>query len=147
MLNKCQFASGRHFVLARWLAAAALLLLPLAGGCDNGGGGARLPVTGKVSFHGRPLPFGTIEFQSSKAVGGGPIKDGAFDVPAEHGVPPGIYRVTISAIRSPAVTPGPPGPEAKDAGEEIIPPEFNDNSDRTVEVKRGEPNQFNFDIP
>ena len=120
--------------------------LCLGGGCGREDG-SRLPVTGRVSFHGRPLPFGTIEFQSSKAVGGGPIADGSFSIPAEHGLQPGVYQVTISAIRSPAVTPGPPGPEAKDAGEEILPPEFNVKCDKTVEVKRGQSNQFDFDIP
>lgn len=141
MLIKWQFAD-------RWNCALGWLLLVLVvGGCDDGSAGHRLPVFGTVIFRGRPLPFGTIEFQSSKAVGGGPIDDGAYDIPAEHGLPPGVYQVTISAVRSPIVTPGPPGPDAKDAGEEMLPPEFNVKCDKTVEVKRGEPNKFDFEIP
>ncbi len=107
----------------------------------------RLPVSGTVSFRGRPLPFGTIEFQSSKAVGGGKIDEGQYDIPAEHGLPPGVYRVSISAIRSPLVKAGPPGPDAKDAGEEMLPPEFNVKGDRTIEVRRGADNTFHFEIP
>jgi hypothetical protein len=127
--------------------ACALAALLFVGGCNDGGAGHRLPVSGSVKFRGQPLPFGTIEFTSGRGIGGGPISRGAYDIPAEHGLPPGVYQVTISAIRSPQVTPGPPGPDAKDAGEEMLPPEFNVKCDKTVEVKRGEPNQFDFDIP
>jgi hypothetical protein len=124
-----------------------LVLILVLGGCGDGSGGNRLPVSGTVRFHGRPLPFGTIEFQSSKAVGGGPINDGKFDIPAEHGLLPGVYQVTISAIRSPMATAGPPGPDAKDGGEELLPPEFNVKCDKTIELKRGEPHKFDFEIP
>ena len=141
MHNQSQLSGSRTCRLG-WLLAAAVLLV---GGCNEGGG--RLPVSGKVSFHGQVLPFGTIEFQSGKAVGGGPIRSGLYSIPAEHGLLPGVYHVTISAIRSPPVKSGPPGPEAKDAGEEIIPPEFNVKCDKTIEVRRGEANQFDFDIP
>ncbi len=127
-----------------WIFTGCLLV---AGGCDDGSAGIRLPVSGQVTFRGNTLPFGTIEFQSGKAVGGGPIRGGAYEIPAEHGLPPGVYQVTISAVRSPRVTPGPPGPDAKDAGEELIPPEFNVKCDKTIEVKRGAPNEFDFDIP
>ena len=127
-----------------WLLAALVLI---AAGCSDRGSGLRLPVSGTVNYHGQALPFGTIEFTSGRAVGGGSISRGSYDIPAEHGLPPGVYQVTISAIRSPNVTPGPPGPDAKDAGEEMLPPEFNVKCDKTVEVKRGENNKFDFDIP
>lgn len=144
VLTKWQ--SAKHWTCPLgWLLPVAVLLA--AAGCNDAGGGGRLPVTGTVLYKGRPLPFGTIEFQSSKAVAGGPIGEGAYDIPAEHGLPPGVYQVTISAIRSPVVTPGPPGPDAKDAGEEMLPPEFNVKCDKTIEVKRGESNKFDFDIP
>jgi hypothetical protein len=117
----------------------------IAAGCSDRGSGLRLPVPGTVIT--TAAPFGTIEFTSGRAVGGGPISRGTYDIPAEHGLPPGVYQVTISAIRSPTVTPGPPGPDAKDAGEEMLPPEFNVKCDKTVEVKRGENNKFDFDIP
>lgn len=145
MLTKWQSADRWKCPLG-WLLTGLLLVL-IVGGCGDGSAGHRLPVFGTVSFHGRPLPFGTIEFQSRKAVGGGPIDEGKYDIPAEHGLPPGVYQVTISAVRSPIVTPGPPGPDAKDAGEELLPPEFNVKCDKTVEVKRGQSNKFDFEIP
>ncbi len=80
-------------------------------------------------------------------MGGGKIDEGQYDIPAEHGLPPGVYQVTISAIRSPMVKAGPPGPDAKDAGEEILPAEFNVKCDKTIEVRRGEVNEFDFEIP
>lgn len=131
----------------RWLGWLPVMLLLAVSGCSGGDSGVRLPVSGKVKFRGQSLPFGTIEFQSTKAVGGGPIRGGAYEIAAEHGLPPGVYQVTISSIKAPPVKPGPPGPDAKDAGEELIPPEFNVKCDKTVEVRRGTPNQFNFDIP
>jgi hypothetical protein len=130
----------------RQFAAWTLFLLLAAAGC-NGESGARLPVSGKVKFRGQPLPFGTIDFQSGKAIGGGPIRGGAYEISGEHGLPPGVYQVTISSVKSPKVKPGPPGPDAKDAGEELIPPEFNVKCEKKVEVKRGTANQFDFDIP
>jgi hypothetical protein len=123
-----------------------VLLLLVAAGC-NGNSGIRLPVSGKVKFRGQPLPFGTIDFQSAKAIGGGSIRGGTYEISAEHGLPPGVYQVTISSVQSPPVKPGPPGPDAKDAGKELIPPEFNVKCDKKVEVKRGVLNQFDFDIP
>ena len=123
----------------------ALCLLLLAG-CD-GGGGVRLPVSGKVTYQGRPLLFGTIDFQSRNAVGGGPIRSGNYHLPAEHGLPAGVYRVSISSVESVPRKPEPPGPDGKDDGKELIPPQFNIRCEKTIEVKQGAENQFNFDIP
>src|SRR5687768_17868045 len=53
-----------------------------------------------------------------RSVGGGEVRQGKYRIPAEHGLPPGIYRVSISSVRSPPTKYGPPGPEAKDAGTE-----------------------------
>lgn len=131
----------------RWLGGSLVLCLALlVVGCD-GNSGIRLPISGKVTFKGQPLPFGTIDFQSGKAVGGGPIRRGVYRIAAEDGLPEGVYRVTISSVQSPPFKPGPPGPDAKDEGKELIPAEFNIRCEKTVEVKRGQKNQFNFDIP
>ena len=122
-----------------------LALIVATGGCDSAG--VRLPVSGRVYYQGKPLPIGTIEFESLRAVGGGEVRQGKYRIPAEHGLPPGVYRVSISSVRSPPTKYGPPGPEAKDAGTELIPPEFNVRCEKTIEVQRGAKNQFDFDIP
>jgi hypothetical protein len=131
----------------RWPTSLAFVLLLLAAAGCSGEVGVRLPVSGKVKLRGQPLPFGTIDFQSTRAIGGGPIRGGVYEISGDHGLPPGVYQVTISSVKSPTVKPGPPGPDAKDAGEELIPAEFNVKCDKTVEVKRGAQNQFDFDIP
>ena len=77
---------------------AALLLT--AAGCNRSG---ELPVRGAVTLDGTPLESGSISFRPvdpSKSKGSGAtIRDGRYEIPASHGLPPGKYLVTISAYK------------------------------------------------
>ena len=119
-------------------------------GCGAGLGG-RQPVSGTVTFQGAPLARGTIEFspleKSEATVEGGEIRDGKYSLPAQKGLMPGKYRVRISAAegqQAPAAdeAPGAPKPAAK----ELIPPQYNVNTQLNAEVTKKGPNNFPFDL-
>ncbi len=133
------------------LILSALCLLG-AGGCGKNAAAGRLPVSGKVTLKGSPLDRGSIQFMSPDPGGpfggGGVISNGEYSIPENQGVPVGKYKVVISSGAedrpvSEDEMPGESGPPA----EERIPPEYNVDSQRIVEVSAGKENVFNFDIP
>jgi hypothetical protein len=76
----------------------------------------RMPVHGRVFFHDRPLPGGTIVFTPDPERGGrGPLACGEIDADGRYtlhtgdklGAVPGWHRITI-APPSPPVVPGQP---------------------------------------
>ena len=111
--------------------------------------GSRLPVSGTISLKGQPIAQGTINFESKTGgiFTGGMITDGTYAVPAESGLEPGTYLVRISAAEAGVADtdplPGESGPPQK----ELVPPEYNAQSNQEVEVKSGADNVFNFEIP
>jgi hypothetical protein len=132
-----------------WFLAAVCLLA--VAGCTKQPTNGRQPVSGKVTLKGAPLDSGSIQFlapDTGGALSGGVISNGEYSIPARQGLPVGKYKVVISAAAPGAAAPaeempGEAGPEA----EERIPPEYNVNSDITVEVAADKENVFNFDIP
>jgi len=59
----------------------------------------------------------------------------------------GKYKVVIHAGGGKSSSKGePPGPTGTVTGHQV-PPEYNTESKQVVEVKDGEPNEFNFKIP
>jgi hypothetical protein len=121
-------------------------LMALVIGC------ARAPdfcrVSGQVSFQSAPLAEGSIQFFStgehSGPAGGALIKDGVYQLPAEHGLKPGSYRVFIT---SPESMPELKTPEMSvPPVRERIPPKFNSESQIEIEVRSGQVNAFDFTI-
>lgn len=112
-----------------------------------------LEVSGAVSLNGAPLKSGSIRFtltNSEKAFSREPsIKDGQYSVPQENGLPPGTYHVMISAVdeNSPMITiRDDAGNPVSSTHADLIPPEYNTESDKTVEVSPDGENHFVFDI-
>lgn len=136
----------RHTFLAR---LALLGLVVFLVGC--GGPKGREKVNGKITFKGVPLDQGSIAFLPADPASGGSqegsmIKNGKYEVPAKQGLLPGKYKVVISSpepVGSVEPFPGEAAPPAEDR----IPPEFGSNGNQMVDVKKGGPNVFNFDIP
>ena len=127
-----RFPTSRPF---RSLAAAlaAAVMLPLAGCSDAPPGPRLVPVTGTVSYDGKPLPDGDIMFvPADKSVGpeATKIKDGKYSFKAREGK----NRVEVTASRP---VPGKKGPMGEDAFKSYIPTKYNQKSELTAEVSAG----------
>jgi hypothetical protein len=130
---------------------ASLLACVLVAGGGCGKGTDRLKVSGTVTYKGRPLDQGRIEFEPTFTgptafASGAPIADGAFTIPAGGGLAPGTYRVRIySSDRvSPKgpVLPGSEGPPPK----ERLAAKYNTETKLTAEVTAAGPNTFAFTV-
>jgi hypothetical protein len=118
--------------------------------------GGRKEIKGTVKLKGQPVDDGTIDFfpasgdQATKS--GAQIINGSYKIPAEFGLLPGKYRVSITAgdgrtkaNASPDQPPGPTG--ANIVSKDRIPKEYNIESKQEVDVTAKGPNVFNYDIP
>ena len=143
------------------------LICLVTGGCRNEGGDdlPREPISGTVTFEGKPLANGTIQFQpASQAEGmaaGGMVADGRFEVPRNEGPVPGKYKVQIDSIDETVTVPAPESPASPEGdvmpGELIIPPKkmmrkrlipprYNSQTVLTAQVRPGGPNRYEFDL-
>jgi hypothetical protein len=144
----------RSHLLLRVVFSAAALGLFLGCLAESGN---RQEISGTVKLKGEPVDDGVIEFHPlgdgslEMTKSGAPITKGAYRVPREDGLAPGKYRVIITAGdgRTPAADPDAmPGPTgANIVSKDRIPPEYNTESKQEVEVKAGEPNVFDYEIP
>ncbi|MCA9220365.1 MAG: carboxypeptidase regulatory-like domain-containing protein [Planctomycetales bacterium] len=134
----------------RVVAMALVGIAVCVAGCGPDLGG-RVPISGQVTLGGQPLNDGTIEFVASDGSSqtGTTISNGSFSLPEEKGLPPGSYIVRISSFEAGAApeeaAPGDSSaiPEPK----ELIPAEYNVESNLTAEVTADGDNSFQFDIP
>jgi hypothetical protein len=131
-------------------------LLGLLAFCALGGCGdslKRQEITGAVTLRGVPIDDGVIQFApvDGQSTGDGAhIVRGKYRIPAERGLLPGKYRVSIYAGdgRSGAGNASPDSPYAGlKPGQERVPKEYNEKSDVVKEVTKDGPNQFDFNIP
>ena len=131
-----------------FLCGAALLAAFAGCGSDNPDG---IPVSGEVSFQGKPLDQGAIEFtplDASHRMSGAPISEGEYSIPAEQGLSAGKYQVRITSTAGGAeVDPDQPPGESGTPAKERIPAEFNTQTKQEVEVKEEGDNTFKFEIP
>lgn len=138
----------RHVVMLCALAAASVFQF----GCADATGG-RSEITGKVTLEGKPLKEGDITFlplEKQDTQSGAGIKNGEYLVPRANGLKPGKYRVQITAGdgKTPAnEEAGGPGGSTNIVSVDLIPAEWNTDSDQTVVVKPGSANKFDFTIP
>jgi hypothetical protein len=135
----------------RWRIVAAAVGLVVCTGC--GARSDRLPISGEVTLDGTPLDSGAIRFTSiggEKVLATGAIiQNGEFDVPADKGLPPGTYHLEITSpdeAAQPVMVRGPQGERGIPTQPERIPPEYNFQSNKTVDVKADADNHFKFEI-
>jgi hypothetical protein len=119
------------------------------------------PVSGRVTYRGRPVPCGRIAFQPEK----GRLAMGAIDPEGQYtlmtfksgdGALLGQHRVTIEATRQSGDAPTPKsrkeefrmGPVSPPATERLVPEKYSHLSTTPLKatVKRGS-NTLNFDLP
>ena len=134
----------------RLLLLVVLGLSPLTGcSAKPYEGKSRIPISGKVTYDGRPIDGGTISFipaDGSNRVSGGPLIQGAYQVPEEKGANEGEYRVEVR-------WPRPTGKKYKDPDtletyneqKESMPKKYNTQSELTASVTETK-NQFDFDL-
>lgn len=114
----------------------------------------RLEVSGDVTLAGVALDKGTIRFTSlgdgEFISTGALIQRGAYRIPQEKGLLPGVYHVEISSPDESApeiiARSAPHGPGMPVAPERI-PEQYNVNSDKQIEVRVDGDNRFDFNIP
>lgn len=138
--------------LAGW--SLALLMgigiLGLLSGCGDANPLGRKAISGKVTLDGQPLERGSVTFVplAEGGVGSGAvITDGTLSIPAAKGLPPGEYLVRIHAAGETSAPPptGPPG-AAPPPAIELVPANWNTQSEQTVTVTGDGENQFTFPI-
>ena len=135
------------------IVAATILVVTGLGatGCDSPTG--RMEVSGEVSFNGTELKSGSIRLtlmgDEKLFSSGAMIRDGKYYIPRKKGLWPGKYHVVISAPDEDApevIGRDSSGRRAPPAPPELIPPEYNINSQKTIEVTIDGENHFVFDI-
>ena len=80
---------------------------------------------------------------------GAMINNGAYHIPREKGLLPGTYHLEINAPDNagpPVMARNTPGGPGIPVAAERIPPEYNINSNKTIEVTTDGDNHFVFDI-
>jgi hypothetical protein len=108
--------------MTRTLHLTAVLIVGAIAGCD----GKVATVTGKVTFQGKPIVFGTVSIIGPDGMTqSGPIQpDGSFSVP---GVGVGEGKVAVTSLKPPDGTDGKAKRGGRDAGghddERAMPPE------------------------
>jgi hypothetical protein len=131
-----------------------LVVLAAAVGLTGCGGGTnKKAVSGTVTWKSKPLETGMIRFLPAEAGGqtetGAVITDGKFDIPKEHGLLPGKYKVSISSP-DPKSGQGPPDAAPGDRGgypaKERIAEKYNAQTTLTAEVTADGKNQFEFQV-
>ncbi len=130
---------GFFFLLAALAAVAA------PAGCSRGDG--RQAVTGRVTLDGQPLDGGAINFRPAPGLNanssGGPITAGQFKLPADRGLAPGKYLVTITAMRETGrtVQDEQMGPVA-----ETVPVQYKEAGSLEATVAPGQKADFDFTL-
>lgn len=145
---------NRTRLTCRWIARLGAVAIAVAAVVGCGPSTDRLRIRGEVRLDGSPIDGGSIRFtqvgQTKPQAAGATIRQGAFDIPREKGLPPGEYRLSISApdYDGPKVPYRPaPGRPPIMVTRERIPASFNLESEQVVELEANGKNYFVFEIP
>ncbi len=137
----------------RRLGCVGLLVISMALWLGCGGDAAgRIAITGTVTLDGAPLEKGNISFQpmeGAKTSSGAVVTGGNFSIPRMKGLLPGKYRVEVNAAApgggGAAAADAPPG-EGPPPSKELVPPDWNEASKQTIDLKKEGPFKFSFEI-
>ena len=137
----------------RLLCVALLSLVTL--GCGDGNEIGRLPVSGKVTWNGKPLKTGYILFRQdgAGASSGSSIVDGSFELPVNRGITVGKYKVEITSEQEteekieldPADWGNERQGEMVHVTKQIIPPRYNTETELHLTVE-GPPVTVSYDL-
>lgn len=129
-----------------WIRLSAVgLLLVCCGGCGSSSG--RQAVTGVVTVDGKPLASGSINFQPAPGLkapsAGAAIENGRFSIPADQGLLPGEYQVTIIGMQE---TGRMVQDEQKGQVAELAPIRFREAGALKAKVEPGKKAHFEFQL-
>lgn len=129
--------------------AAAILCLASSVGC----GSNRCPISGEVTFDGRPVGQGSIvlePFDGQGPTAGGKIAEGKYCLSGDAAPLPGKKKVRIIGMRKTGrkVPAGPPAPSDVmiDEIERMVPKSYSTNSPLTCEVARNGSKTIDFNL-
>jgi hypothetical protein len=136
---------------------AVVLVSGLFVGCSDPDGG-RFAVSGKIKLKGAPIPDGTIvlfePLENQDTAGNVTVSAGEYSIPRPYGLKPGKYLVRITAgdgktAVNPLRSDQPPGPTSSTniISKDLVPADWNVNSQHQISVTKDGPNKFDFDIP
>jgi len=133
--------SARAFVLGIGLA--------LAVGCGKSEP-KRYAVSGTVKYKDKLIGVGSVTFipdgSGDAQMGGAPIKDGKYEMPAAAGLRAGKYKVSIS-YPDPKGTPAAgDAPGASLDAKNLMPAKYNDQTELRADVSADKPNVFDYDL-
>ena len=133
--------------MSRSLIFLGLLVLSTAAGC---GGTNQQPLTGIVTWQGKPIERGAINLFPKSNDGitvGSEINEGKFSISKKSGPTPGKYRVEIIAFRKTKKTEFDVDQNKQIVVEEqYLPIQFNQSSTLEAEISSGKPNELNFEL-
>lgn len=127
----------------------SLAILP---GCGKDNPLGRLPVSGTVTFQGKPLDQGSIEFAPVDPLGktkaGASITEGRYSIETDQGLAPGTYIVRIFSSEggAGAAKDAMPGTRPTAIPRERIPAVYNVNSRLQCEVSQSGENVHDFTL-
>lgn len=129
-----------------WNSCMVLMVAALLAGCGGENPLSRQSISGTVTLNREPIASGTIRFEPVDEKGvaaGATITQGKYAIAAERGLPAGEYVVRISAAGE-GVDPGEAPGDSSKLAEELVPAEYNTNSQLKVTIKAGvsEPQDF-----
>ncbi len=131
--------------LVIWAGVCLLVVAGCSGGADQ-----QLKVTGQVNWGGKPLSHGNITFKpvTTGSATGGVIENGVFTIPANRGVIPGTYMVTIEAyLPTGRQLPNSNKPgEMADELKQMIQAKYNQKTELRAEVRSDGDNDFTFEL-
>jgi hypothetical protein len=128
--------SARRCV-SRTLLCCSIAVAVLAG-CGGDKGPERVVVTGTVTYNGKPIPTGTVQFTpvqtSLVPAAGADITDGKYRADIHGGVPVGTHNIAIEAYRP---VKGPRGSAHENGLQQYIPRKYNADSRMQITIAPG----------
>jgi hypothetical protein len=139
--------------MKKTLTACLASTLVALGGCSGETGPKTMRVWGEVTYDGKPVNDGTIDFTSpdGSSPAQGSIQEGRYDIPAPAGPVAGkTYKVSITALAKTGKTVRNLMPAGDDTMEEYtntIPPEYNSRSKLEASISDdSSKNEFGFKL-
>lgn len=124
-----------YLVICMGTAAASVFLC----GCNAGRGPERVVVSGSVTYHGKPIPDGTVRFlpdsKSATPVSVAIVKDGKYRADGAGGVAVGLHKIEIEAFRPASGTFSPMVRSVPQT--QYLPRQFNVDSKLKIEIVSG----------